>query len=143
MKSTRFSARAQVSLEFLLVLLGFSAVFAALLPFYSGAYSAGLFALDAFNAKQFAGSVESSVSELKALGNGSGRILVAEPHSKWKIFSEKDSLFVVLEDKKTGKTREFEVLFPNSIGFGALEFDSKKTFVVEKTGGNILFENTD
>ncbi|MDD5162981.1 MAG: hypothetical protein PHD95_02120 [Candidatus ainarchaeum sp.] len=134
---------AQVSLEFLLVLLGFAAVFAALLPFYVVAYNAGVFALDSMNAKRFVNSVEGAVLELDSLGNGSSIAISASPSLKWKIFSEKNELFVSVQPDFQGKEKTFKAIFPDSIGFLELEFDSKKSFALEKINGKILFKNLD
>jgi hypothetical protein len=138
-----FLRRAQVSLEFLLVLLGFAACFAVLLPFYAAAYNASVFALDSMNAKKFADSVAGAVSELNSLGNGSGIVLSAEPFLEWKIFFEKNELLVSVQGRNAGAEKTFRVLFPNSQDFVEVEFDSKKSFALEKIGGKILFKNPD
>jgi hypothetical protein len=130
-------------LEFLLVLLGFAACFAVLLPFYAAAYNASVFALDSMNAKKFVDSVAGAVSELNSLGNGSGIVLSAEPFLEWKIFFEKNELLVSVQGRNAGAEKTFRVLFPNSQDFVEVEFDSKKSFVLEKIGGKILFKNPD
>jgi len=135
--------RAQISLEFLLLLLAFLACFALLLPFYSSAYNAGIFALDSMNAKRFADSVKNSVEQLRFLGNGSSIEKTANPSLQWKIFSEKNTLFVSVKSASLGKEKIFSVIFPNEISFRETEFDSEKSFLVKKSSGLVSFENTD
>lgn len=133
--------KAQVSLEYLLVLLAFFGAFALLLPFYSAAFSAGIFALDSMNAKRFSESIQDSVSKLIVLGNGSSIQISADPSLEWKIFSEKNELFIALESN--GVQKSFSVSFPNEINFSETVFSSEKGFLIKKDNGKILFENSD
>ena len=133
----------QVSLEFLIVLLGFAGIFAALLPFYANAYEASVFAMDSVKAKSFADSIREKVSELNSLGNDSSFLVAAEPSLKWKIFSEKSTLAVSVKSEKLAKEKTFEIPFPNEVRFPGIEIDARKAFVLKKASGKVLFENTD
>lgn len=94
-------------------------------------------------AKSFSDSIQSSVEQLKFLGNGSSIEKTAEPSLQWKIFSEKNILFVSVKSASLGKEKTFQINFPNELKFEGIEFSSKKTFFVKKSSGMISLENTD
>ena len=134
--------RAQVSLDFLLTLLAFLMIFAALLPFSMRAYHAGVFALDSVKAKNFSDSLKSAVSGLRVLGNGSNIQITVNPSLKWGLSAKSKELILSVKSTALGEQKDFSVFFPNSIIFPETEFDSKKSFVLRKHNGLILFEHS-
>jgi len=138
---------AQVSLEYLLVLLAFLGVFAAMLPFAVSAYHAGIFAIDSASANNFAEQLSSEISDLGVLSENSGKKIIARPFLEWSFHSEKKILFLSVKSTALSREKHFSVSFPNEISFSEKTFSEKTVFLLEKTGSKLLFsvltENAD
>ena len=132
--------RAQLSLEYLLLLAACFAAFALLLPAAHNVYSSALFALDSKAAGLFAQQMQACVSEMRFLGDGSTMAVSARPLTAWLIQGDNDSLLVSVE-AQGGSGRNFRVVFPNKISFNPERLGREKSFILEKRNG-LIYLNT-
>ena len=134
-------SKAQVSLEYLLLLGAFFSFLLLFFPLLQQTYYAGIFAFDVRAAQSFSDSFQSSVREFSVLGDGSKRILEASPATEWKIEAEKNILKIEIFQEKLKKKKEIkrELVHPVS----PINFSAKKPFSVffEKQDGKILIEH--
>ncbi len=133
------SRKGQLSLEYLLILLGAIACFAILLPLLNSIYLLGLFALDSANAKQFTYSMQQQVDEMLFQADGASIQLKARPFTQWNIKGSEERLFVAVLGPDNRK-KSFIVRFPNKIGLFDLDLIGEKDFVLRKDSGKTLLE---
>ncbi|VVB76523.1 Uncharacterised protein [uncultured archaeon] len=111
--------RAQSSLEYLLLLAAFFAVFAAFIPIVANISSGFLGASDDFLAKRIAQDLNEQISLFASLGEGTKKSLEYSPASKIIIQSRGNEL-VVGSDRK-----QFSAVFSLSQVIPKQEFKSK------------------
>ncbi len=134
--------RAQISLEYLLITAAFFSFLLLFAPIALKTYSIALFGFDVLNAQNFANSFEEEVRELKALENGSEKIIEVKTLNEWIISSEK-TLLIELKSAELKKSKQIK----RSLSIKAFlpkTFLSKgkNVFVLKKVEGKILVENT-
>lgn len=132
--------KAQLSLEYLLLLAVSLSIFAMLLPLLNTVYSAALFGLDSANAKAFSQELKESIGELSFQGNGAAIVFEATALAKWKLVSEGNELHIFVVGPE-GREKEFVVFFPNKPGLFSKTIEGKASFLLRKESGKILLEH--
>ena len=135
----KLETKAQSSIEFLLVLLGFFSALAIIVPAVSFTANASLFASDAVNAKSFVQEIETTVQDFALFSDGSVREISFSPINAWQISSNNKELKVFVQSSVSEK--EFVILFPNQIVFLQKTFSGPSSIKIRKTGNLILIEN--
>jgi len=131
-------AKAQSSLEFLLVIAAGIMLLLLLLPSMNYAMKAIVFTMDVVSARDFASSLQAEVDQASFLSDGTKKQLIAKPVGEWRVSTRENvlsvSLFLDGEEKKV-----FQVFFPNTISMD-LVAKEKTFFVVKKENGKVLIE---
>lgn len=134
--------KAQVSLEYLLLLAALLSVFSVFLISAGNLYQLGLFAVDTRNAQVFSDQLENQIDLLGLLSDGSKKELPASPVSEWEIFYENGFVNVMVENKKLEQSKTFSFpttskirIINSKIGFG-------EKVILEKKSGIVLIENS-
>lgn len=131
---------AQLSLEYLLLLLAVLGVFAFILPLLSSVYRLGLFGLDSANAESFAARVGETVSEMRFLANGSSKAIEAKPFTQWTVSCTGRLFTVSVTGASPRQRKEFSAEFPNALHSRESTFQGKKVFLVRKSGNRVSVE---
>ena len=134
-------ARAQASIEFLLLFAAVLFFFSLMLPLLQKSYSLAFFAVDAGNAGQFAKELKLKAEELGFLADGSAFSIEAKPAEKWVLKSDGNKLLLAVENSRLQKEKIFEIGFPNAIDFPETSFEKKTTILLKKENGLVSLEN--
>ena len=125
---------AQASIDYLLVLLGFFAALAIILPSINHASQSFLYASDAITAKQIADDIQTQSSLIHFLGNGSKKT--------FEYNSIKEIGFKINERKAiiSSNSKSFEAILPNKFILFDKNFSGK--FFIELGKENDLVKIT-
>jgi len=129
----------QLSLEYLLLLAAVLGIFSLLLPLLNNVFAASLFGLDSVNAKRFSQQLQQAVEETSFQADGAATLIEAEPLGKWRLFSEKETLFILVSGPSQ-REKGFEVVFPNPVVLETT-ISHKTVFVLRKHDARILLEH--
>lgn len=130
--------KAQLSLEYLLLLAAVLCIFALLLPLLNNVFQLCLFGLDSVNAKRFSEEMQGTVARMSFQADGSAATIEANSLLPWKIASSGEKLLILVQGRDANKS--FGVSFPNKLeAQGALVL-GKKSFFLKKASGKILLE---
>ena len=132
--------RAQLSLEYLILLAAVLAVFSLLLPLLGQAYHASLFGLDSVNAKQFIQSLESTAQEMRFLADGSAKRIDASPITEWSVSCSGKNLGLTVKSSALQEEKRFSAQLPNGIQLQPSSFTEPTAFLIRKAGGRVLIE---
>ncbi len=134
-------ARAQASIEYLLLLAILLSFFAALAPLMYRTYSLAFYASDVLAAKNFASSLELRAGELSFLGNGSSFQLEARPVNEWLIESDGHELVLRVESKALGVEKTIPLTFPNEIPSLRQSISEKSFILLRKENGLVFLDH--
>jgi len=128
-----FEQRAQVSLEYLLLLAAFFGALALILPAISFSVNEFYSSNDTILAKNVSEQIKEQINLFSFLGDGSKKVFDFFPSQKIVLYSNNQSIFV------SSSKKEFEIIFPNKQNFSRKEFNSKFFIQIEKKGSEIVF----
>ena len=121
--------KGQISLEFLLVLLGFFSALAIVLPAVSASMHSFFEASDSALAKQIAAKIQDEASSFEFLGDGSKMVFEFVPSEKITVSSEGNRVFFSTSSKK------FEAVFNAPQNVPQQDFAAKFFVEIEKING--------
>ena len=132
MRKDGLHSRAQLSLEYMLLLAAFFSALLVLMPAIASLHANAVFASDVQNAQNFMNGLESASEKMLILGNGSQLALTAKVLTAWElgISGPKAILKVRSESIGKSKTIEAELATPFEL--------SQKTFT---SGFRLLLKN--
>ncbi len=133
-------AKAQVSLELILLMSVFFSILLLFTPLIQKTFFLGIYVLDVSRAKNFSDSFSVAVQELNAMSNGSKISVTAEPLTEWKIKTEKEKLTVKVFLEKYSKEKTFSSEQFNIIPFEEFSLKEKTLFVLTKTEKGVKIE---
>jgi hypothetical protein len=134
MQSIFQQKKAQVSLEYMLLLCAFFAMLAFVLPVMIDSTNSFLSSSDVVLAKRIADEVNEEVSLFSFLADGSSKSFEYFPAKSIIVYSRKTSIVFEANGK------EFLSDFASTQFFPKKEFSSKLSFILKKEGGKVLFE---
>jgi uncharacterized protein (UPF0333 family) len=126
--------KAQVSLEYLLIMAGFFSILLVLVPAITNSITAFESAQDAVLAEKISDSLNQNYRLFSFLGNGTVKTLTFTPIKSISVWSEGKKIFIASGEKK------FEVLFETEQNIPKKEFTSKFYFTLKKELDNIVAE---
>ncbi len=129
--------RAQVSLEYILLLCGFLGAFLLLLPSASNSFNSALFALDCANAKYFLSDFEEETAKLSILGTGSTGSVEARPFGEWVLEVNKGNASLTVFGKNNLK-KDFSLSLRCTIAPFSEVFHERKILNLSKGRDRIL-----
>ncbi|MDO8537364.1 MAG: hypothetical protein Q7S21_00605 [archaeon] len=135
-------SKAQVSLEFLILLAGFFSVLAITIPASINLFEVSVFALDARNASIFLEQISSTVEELSILEDGSLKTLSFNPMLEWRIVLQNNEIRIEVFGEKIGKQKSFLFRTNENLSAFSQTFSSKSKIVVSKIDGIISIKNS-
>lgn len=129
--------KAQVSIEYLLLLAAFFSFLLLIVPSMGGVYNAGIFGLDARNARSFLNSFESSVKRLSLFGDGSEEIVSAKILTLWRVYSDGEKIFVFVESSELAKSKELSAELSLPVKLNARDYTGEINILLRKQNGRI------
>lgn len=126
--------KAQVSLEYLLIMAGFFSILVVLVPAITNSINAFESAQDTVLAERITDSLNQNSRLFDFLGNGTIKTLTFTPTKSISVWSEGKKIFVASEAK------QFEVLFQSEQNIPKQEFTSKFSLTIEKELDNVIAE---
>lgn len=124
--------KGQVSLEYILILAGFFAVFAAILPSVSNSVNAFGYAQDTILAEQISERIGEQAMLFKLLGDGSTKKLEFIPTKQIYLWSKEDRLIISAGEKQF----ESNIFFPQNLQ--KQEFSEKFVIEIKKEDGKTI-----
>ena len=126
--------KAQVSMEYLLIMAGFFSILVVLVPAITNSINAFESAQDTVLAEKISDSLNQNSRLFDFLGNGTMKTLTFTPIKSISVWSEGKKVFVASEAK------QFEVLFESEQNIPKQEFTSKFSLTIEKESDNVVAE---
>ena len=134
--------KAQVSLEYLILLAGFFSVLALIIPQTIKLFEASVFALDAKNASAFSQEISAAINELSILEDGSIKSISFSPLLEWNISAQNNSIQIEVINEKIAKNKVFSIQTNTDLFSFNKNFSSKSSIKLSKKEGKILIENS-
>ncbi len=126
--------KAQVSLEYLLIMAGFFSILVVLVPAISNSITAFESAQDTVLAERIADSLNQNSRLFSFLGNGTVKTLTFTPTKSIAVWSEGKKIVIA------SGTKQFEVLLQSEQNIPKQEFTSKFFLTIEKELDNVVAE---
>ncbi len=123
--------RAQLSLEYLLLLSAFFSVLLLLMPLIQQSYALALFGLDVRQAVSFSKEFAETAAQLSVLADNSALSIEARPLHEWTVSAKGKKLVVSLRSESLGKTKTIETTLVPDLFFEK-SFREKTTLVLKK-----------
>lgn len=133
--------RAQVSLEYMIVLSALFSVILIFMPMLSETYDAGLFAIDVLNAKQFSNDFSNSLSELNFFSDGAKKTFEINPLNTWALKCKNKILTIKITNSKTSHEKVITCKIPDNITFNSL-ISEKTKITIEKRFSKISIKHS-
>jgi len=133
--------KAQLSLEYLLLIAALLAATAIILPSITAFHNNAMLAIEAGKAKAFIEKIKSEGEKLMVFEEGSSSEISAFPSLEWRLKASEERIEVRVESKALGKEKVFERR-ANAI-FEDFEAEGKEkiSLRLRKEGGKILIVN--
>lgn len=135
-------AKAQISLEYLILLAGFFSVLALIIPQTIKLFEISVFVLDAKNASAFSQEIFAAINELSILEDGSIKTISFNPLLEWNISSQNNAVQIEVIDEKIGRQKFFSVQTSTEMFSFNQNFSAKSSIKLSKNDGKILIENS-
>ncbi|MFH1256940.1 MAG: hypothetical protein V1494_06650 [Candidatus Diapherotrites archaeon] len=135
-------AKAQASIEFLLLITAFVAALGLLLPAITLAEKASLLGSEARNAESFLASVKGAADELRVFSEGTERIVAAKNLLPWRVHAEGKTVFVSVKENESGKGFTLSKNIGAEINFTEKEFREKISLRLWREGSRLLVEDS-
>jgi len=135
------SLKAQISLEYLLLLAVLFGSFAIIAPKILESYNAMVFASDVQNAKAFCEKLSSTIEKTGFFENSSSESLKAFPELKWKLMASRNEIKVQVESNALQKIKELKCNAGIAVETFEQDFTKSFTVKVQKASGKVSIVN--
>lgn len=132
--------KAQLSLEYLLLLSAFFSVLLLLMPLIQQSYALALFGLDARQAVSFSKEFSETVAQLSVLADGSSLSIDAAPLGEWVVFARGKKLVVSIYSESLEKTKTIDATLVSNVFFEKT-FSEKTTIVLKKENSGLAIDS--
>lgn len=132
--------RAQLSLEYLLLLAAFFSVLLLVLPLIARTFELALFGFDSRQAVSFSKEFAETVAQLSILSDGSVLPVEATPMHDWIVSVSGGKLSVSLSSPELGKTKTIETGLVSVFSFKK-SFGEKEVFLLKKKNGALTVDS--
>lgn len=133
--------KAQISLEYLLLLAVLFGSFAMIAPKILESYNAMVFASDIQNAKAFCEKLSSTIEKAGFFENSSSESLKAFPELKWTLLASGNEIKVQVESKALERIKELKCNSKVEVAEFEQSFTKAFSVKVQKTGGKVSIIN--
>lgn len=133
--------KAQVSLEYLLLLAVLFGTFAMLSPKILEAYNAMVFASEVQNAKSFCERLSSTIEKTGYFENSSSQTIKAFPQLKWNLKAFENEVQVEVESRQLEKAKELKCKINAKVQGFEQSFSKAFELRVLKQNGLVLIVN--
>ena len=130
--------RAQLSLEYLLLLAAFFSVLLLMMPLIQRAYALALFGFDARQAVSFSKQFSEAVKQLSVLADDSSFSIEISPLHAWSVSAKEKKLVVFFQSKQLEKTKTIEAELVMPFAEFTKDFDAKSEIVLKKENGALV-----
>lgn len=136
--------KAQVSLEYLIVLAALISVILVFMPLIIETQKAGIFALDVMKAESFSKSFANSLSEMRLLGEGTKKVFELEPLGVWEISCEKGILTLKVKSREIKNEKILMQEFSSASDKLKFSFliEKRAYLTIEKSSAGISIKNS-
>ncbi|MDO8648058.1 MAG: hypothetical protein Q7R70_06640 [Candidatus Diapherotrites archaeon] len=135
------AGKAQVSLEYLLLLAVLFGSFAMIAPKILESYNAMVFASDAQNAKAFCEKLSSTIEKTGFFENASSERIKAFPELKWILLASGSEVKIRVESKTLEKIKEVKCNSKVEVAEFEQSFTKAFSLRVQKAGGKVSIVN--
>lgn len=142
MKSDKMQ-KAQVSLEYLIVLAALISVILVFMPLIIETQKAGIFALDIIKAESFSKSFADSISEMQFLGEGTKKVFEVEPLGIWEIECNNGILTLKVKSREIKNEKVITQAFssPSNKLKCSFSVENRAYLTIEKNHSGISVKN--
>lgn len=133
--------RAQISLEYMIILSALFSVILVFMPMISETYDAGLFAVDVLNAKNFSNNFANSLSELNFFSDGARKTFEINPLNIWEIECKDRVLKITITNPELSNEKVISHTIPDNITC-ALTISEKTKITIEKQFSKISVKHS-
>ncbi len=137
MRKTWLNSRAQLSLEYMLLLAAFFSAIMVFMPVIAGLHANAVFASDVHNAQNFMGGLESASGKMLILGSGSQIALNAQVLTSWELSISGTKALLTIKSGNIGKNKTIEAELAAPLELGKKTFDSGFTMLIKNENGKI------
>lgn len=133
--------RAQISLEYIIILSALFSVILVFMPMISETYEAGLFAIDVLNAKTFSNNFSNSLSELNFFSDGARKTFEINPLNTWEIECKNRVLKITITNPEISNEKVIHNTIPDNI-ICKLTISEKTKITIEKQFSKISVKHS-
>src|SRR3989338_5554173 len=137
MRKDELHSRAQLSLEYMLLLAAFFSALLVFMPVIAGLHANAVFASDVQNAQNFMNGLESASEKMLILGSGSQLALTARVLTLWQLNINGTKATLVLTSESAGKSKTFETELAVPLELGQKTFTSGFSMLLKNENGKI------
>gem|GEM_PF-1665534 len=129
--------RAQLSLEFLLVMAGFVMALALFTPVAVRASKNAIYSMETLKAREFLSGFRSAAMAISFLSDGSAKELALNPTGEWQFSAGNSKATLSLNSKTLNRSDSFTVSIPAEVKEFNCTLSRGNTLRVEKIAGTI------
>ncbi|MBS3057561.1 MAG: hypothetical protein J4415_02930 [Candidatus Diapherotrites archaeon] len=137
MRKDELHSRAQLSLEYMLLLAAFFSALLVFMPVIAGLHANAVFASDVQNAQNFMNGLESASEKMLILGSGSQLALTARVLTLWQLNINGTKATLVLTSESAGKSKTFETELAVPLELDQKTFTSGFSMLLKNENGKI------
>ncbi len=137
MKKFNNPERAQLSLEFLLVMAGFVLALALFVPVAIKTSKSALYSMDALRARNFLSEFSSNAITISFHADGSVKEFVPKPAREWRFSAGNSIATLTLQSKAVNRSSSFTVSIPAEVEEFNCTLSKGKILRMEKSNGII------
>lgn len=134
------ACKAQLSLEYLLLLSAFFSVLLLLMPLVQKTYALALFGFDVRQAVSFSKEFAETVAQLSVLSDNSSLSIEARPLHEWAVSAKGKKFAVSVRSESLGKTKTIETTLVSDLFFEKV-FSEKTTLVLRKENALLAIDS--
>ncbi|MBI2529924.1 MAG: hypothetical protein HYW05_02175 [Candidatus Diapherotrites archaeon] len=137
MRKIEVHSRAQLSLEYMLLLAAFFSALLVFMPVIASLHANAVFASDVQNAQNFMGGLESASEKMLILGSGSQLELTAKVLTAWDLEISGPKAVLNIRSESAGKSKTIEAELAAPLELGRRTFTSGFSMLLKNEDGKI------
>ena len=130
-------SRAQLSLEYMLLLAAFFSALLAFIPSISSLHANAVFASDVQNAQNFMNGLESASEKMLILGSGSQLALTARALTVWELGISGPKAILKVKSESIGKSKTIEAELATPFELGQKTFTAGFRLLLKNENGKL------
>ncbi len=137
MRKTGLHSRAQLSLEYMLLLAAFFSAIMVFMPVIAGLHANAVFASDVQNAQNFMNELQSASEKMLILGSGSQITANAKVLTVWELSISGTKALIKVKSESIEKIKTIEAELAAPLEFSKKTLNSNFTILLKNENGRI------